>query len=503
MTGKRYIAALDQGTSSSRTLIFDENGAIVGSAQQEIHCRFPQNGWVELSGEEIWESQRATFVAALAQAHLRLSDLAAVGITNQRETTLLWDRATGALLAPAIVWQCRRSSGYVAELKERGLTETIHEKTGLIPDCYFSATKLAWLLDTIPQARERAARGELAFGTVDSWLIYKLTGGRVHATDASNASRTMLLDVHTATWDLELCKLWDIDVSLLPEVRSSIGGFGAVDVAALGFESEEAAFTGPPITGVLGDQQAALFGHGCREAGQAKNTYGTGCFLLLNTGGTPVLSQQGLLTTIAYSDDSGIRYALEGSVFNGGSVVKWLRDLMQIIDEPAQTEEAAYRARSNGGVYFVPAFTGLGAPYWNAEARGLVTGLTQATTRDEFIRAALESLAYQSADLVAAAIKDCPGVPLKELSVDGGASANNFLMQFQADLLNIPLIRPVLLEITAFGAAYAAGCGAGVWTVGDLDRLRGSHEVFEAHMTRIEAAELMAAWHTAVERTLL
>ena len=444
----RYILALDQGTTSSRAIVFDRRGRPRASAQREFPQHFPAPGWVEHDPRDLWESSRLTALGALAQADLTARDIAALGLTNQRETTLLWDRRTGRPLHRAIVWQDRRTAPLCTQLKRAGHEPRFRRKTGLLLDPYFSGTKLAWLLDHVPGARRRAGRGELAFGTVDTWLLWQLTGGKVHATDASNASRTLLLNLRTGDWDAELLKLLRIPREVLPEVRASSGGFGEV--------TSVPALRGVPITGIAGDQQAALFGQACFRPGMAKNTYGTGCFLLLHTGDRPVASQHHLLTTVAWRIGGRTEYALEGSVFIGGAVVQWLRDGLKLIARSADVEKLAATVRDNGGVYLVPAFAGLGAPHWDAGARGLITGLTRGSTAGHLARAALESIAYQSADLIHAMEADA-GRRLRELRVDGGAVVNDALMQFQSDLLNVDVVRPVVAETTALGAAYAAG----------------------------------------------
>lgn len=450
----RFVLALDQGTTSSRAIVFDRRGRARGAAQHEFAQHFPRPGWVEHEPRDLWETTRLTALGALAQANLTGRDLAAIGLTNQRETTLLWDRRSGRPLHRAIVWQDRRTADACAKLKRAGLEPLFRKKTGLLLDPYFSATKLAWLLDHVPGARRRAERGELAFGTVDTWLLWQLTGGAVHATDASNASRTLLLNLRTGDWDDELLKTLRIPREVLPEVRDSSGVLGEV--------TSVPALRGVPIAGIAGDQQAALFGQACFRPGMAKNTYGTGCFLLLHTGEKPVASKNNLLTTIAWRIAGKTDYALEGSVFIGGAVVQWLRDGLGLIARSADVEKLAARASDNGGVYLVPAFAGLGAPHWDAAARGAIVGLTRGTTAAHLARAALESIAYQSADLLAAMNAD-GRIPLRELRVDGGAVVNDALMQFQADLLRVPVLRPRTTETTALGAAYLAGLAVGFW----------------------------------------
>ncbi|WIV98391.1 glycerol kinase GlpK [Kinneretia aquatilis] len=491
-----YLLALDQGTSSSRAIVFERSGRIVAMAQQEFAQHFPQPGWVEHDALEIWQSQRATAQAALRQADLRAADIAAVGITNQRETTVLWDRQTGHPLHRAIVWQDRRTEPFCAQLRARDLTPMVRAKTGLLIDPYFSGTKLKWLLDHIPGARARAERGELAFGTIDSWLIWNLTGGAVHATDVSNASRTLLFNVQRNRWDEELLALMDIPPALLPEVRPSSGDFGRVTAAHLGGEIA--------IGGVAGDQQAALFGQACFQPGMAKNTYGTGCFMLMHTGRQFQTSANGLINTSAAQTTASPEFALEGSVFVGGAVVQWLRDGLQIIPNSGAVQSLAESVPDAGGVMFVPAFTGLGAPYWRAEARGAILGLSRGSTQAHIARAAIESIAFQSAALLQAMSRDAHAAgsaPLQELRVDGGACVNDLLMQFQADLLGIAVVRPRVIETTALGAAYLAGLSCGVYT--GLDELSAQWQAerrFEPSGNRAQAAERMAAWEHAVRQ---
>jgi len=495
----RHVLALDQGTTSSRAIIFDETGQPVASAQREFRQWYPEPGWVEHDPEDLWRSARDCAREALRHSGLAASDLVACGITNQRETTLLWDRQSGEPLARAIVWQDRRTAPMCEELKSIGAESLVRERTGLVLDPYFSATKLAWLLDHIPGARARAERGELAFGTVDTWLVWKLSGTRTHVTDASNASRTLLFNIHTGDWDPELLQLFDVPRAILPDVYPSSHAFGMLAPSVLG----EAV----PITGIAGDQQAALFGQGCHRHGMAKNTYGTGCFLLLHTGSRAVRSENGLLTTAAAqvgraldARDVPRQYALEGSVFIAGAVVQWLRDGLKFFSSSAEIEALAGEVLDNAGVYLVPAFAGLGAPHWDPRARGVIVGLTRGTTRAHIARAALEAIAYQSADLLEAMQKDA-GEALGELRVDGGAAANNMLMQFQADILGVPVVRPKVLETTALGAAYLAGLAVDVWTSPEeiashwrMDRR------FEPRMSRDEAQHLLSRWRAAVER---
>jgi glycerol kinase len=491
-----YVLALDQGTSSARSIVFDAHGLPVAVAQREFAQHYPLPGWVEHDAEEIWHTQLATAQEALARAGLHARDVAAIGITNQRETTVLWDRATGRPLHRAIVWQCRRSEPLCARLREAGYAGRIRDLTGLVVDAYFSATKLAWLLEHVPGARARAEAGELAFGTIDSWLLWQLTGGRVHATDTSNASRTMLFDIHRGAWSDELLALLGIPRAVLPEVRPSSHLYGEADAALLG--------AAVPIAGIAGDQQAALFGQGCFEAGRAKNTYGTGCFMLMHTGAQARASTHGLVTTAAAQPTAAGAYALEGSVFIGGAVVQWLRDGLQAIDSSSQVEALAASVPDSGGVVFVPAFTGLGAPYWNAQARGTITGLTRGSTVAHIARAAVESIAFQSAALLQAMQAD-GGVdlPVRELRVDGGACVNDALMQFQADLLGLPVLRPRVTETTALGAAFLAGLATGVWSgTAELAALWRAERRFEPQRPAAWATERMQAWaHAVVQAT--
>ena len=494
MTAQRHILALDQGTSSSRSIVFDSQGRIVSMAQREFTQHYPQRGWVEHDAHEIWASQLHTARQALTQAGLKAADLASVGITNQRETTVLWDRRTGQAIAPAIVWQDRRTEPTCKALREGGYAERIAALTGLVVDPYFSGTKLAWLLDQVPGARDRAERGELAFGTVDSWLVFKLTQGAVHATDVSNASRTMLFDLHRQDWSDELLCLLRIPRQVLPTVHPSAHAFGQTAPDLLG--------SAVLIGGIAGDQQAALLGQGCTQAGQAKNTYGTGCFMLLHSGKQALSSTNGLICTAAAQTGRDPGYALEGSVFIGGAVVQWLRDGLKAIDHSTEVEALARSVPDAGGVVFVPAFTGLGAPYWKADVRGAIMGLTRGTTTAHLARAALESVAFQSADLLLAMQADAQaatGVSLTELRVDGGACVNDLLMQFQADLLGLPVLRPVVHETTALGAAALAGITAGVLS-GDeqIQAMWQLDRCFEPRMSRDEAQARMLAWHAVV-----
>lgn len=486
-----FILSLDQGTTSSRALVFDADSRVVAMAQQEFPQRFPQPGWVEHDPMAIWSTQLAVLHGALAKAHLRLRDIAAIGITNQRETTLVWDKKTGAPLAPAIVWQDRRTAGLCDRLRAQGFAEMLRAKTGLELDAYFSASKLQWLLDNVHGLRARAERGEIAFGTVDSWLVWQLTRGREHLTDISNASRTLLFNIHERRWDDELLALFNIPAAMLPRVVPSSGL-----IAEAEFDGERV-----PITGIAGDQQAALFGQACHRPGLAKNTYGTGCFLLRHTGEAPVDSAHRLISTIAWQcGDRPVQYALEGSVFIGGAVVQWLRDGLKIIRHAADIEALAQKAPDNGGVYFVPAFAGLGAPHWDAYARGTIIGLTRGSQDAHLARAALEAIALQSADVLEAMNCDS-GEALTELRVDGGAAANNLLMQIQADLLGVPVVRPKNQETTALGAAQLAGLAVGYWR--DAETLAARWEVdrvFEPTLSADRRETVRAQWRRAVER---
>ena len=490
---KRYILALDQGTTSSRAILFDRQSRIVQAAQKEFTQYFPQPGWVEHDAEEIWRTQYAVAEEVINRSGISLAEIAAIGITNQRETAVVWEKATGRPLYPAIVWQCRRTTAIVEELAAQGWAEKIRAKTGLVLDAYFSGPKVKWILDRVGGARVRARRGELLFGTVDSWLIWQLTGGKVHATDYSNASRTMLFNIHTLDWDDEILAALDIPRLMLPEVKPSAGEFG---LATCGV------FAGGhiPIAGTAGDQQAALFGQMCFTPGMAKNTYGTGCFMLMNTGGQVVESKHGLLTTIAWGFNGQVEYALEGSVFMAGAAIQWLRDGLGVIETAGQSEQLAAQVAETCGVYVVPAFTGLGAPHWNMRARGAVFGLTRGTGRAHLVRATLESLAYQTKDVLTAMEMDS-GIALEFLKVDGGAVANNFLMQFQADILGVPVERPVVTETTALGAAYLAGVAVGFWR--DQAEIRAGWQLsrrFDPVMDETVRAKLYRGWCKAVER---
>ena len=487
---KKYMIALDQGTTSSRAVIFDRSQRIVNIAQREYTQYYPKEGWVEHDPMEIYASQYGVLIDVLLMSGIRMDEVAAIGITNQRETTIVWEKKTGRPVCNAIVWQCRRTAAICEQLKADGYGDLIRERTGLLPDAYFSGTKTKWILDNVPEAREKAERGELLFGTVDSWLIWKLTGGLVHATDYTNASRTMLFNIHTLQWDEEILKLLDIPRQMLPEVKPSSGVFGMAQINGYAI----------PIAGVAGDQQAALFGQACFREGEAKNTYGTGCFLLMNTGSKPIDSKTGLITTIAASQPGEIQYALEGSVFTGGAVVQWLRDEMRFITDSSDSDYYASKVPDTGGVYMVPAFTGLGAPHWDMFARGMLIGITRGAGRSHIIRAALESIAYQSNDVLGAIQKDA-GIDFSELKVDGGASANEFLMQFQADIIGKPVVRPSCRETTALGAAYLAGLAVHFWE--DLEELRSLgriEKVFTPAMEPEKREHLLKGWQKAVTR---
>jgi len=487
----KYILALDQGTTSSRAMVFDHDGAVRSLAQMELRQIYPRPGWVEQDGWEIWSSQVGVAAEVLIRAGLTAADIAAIGITNQRETTLVWDRQTGRPAHNAIVWQDRRTAAACDRLKNDGLEELFRKKTGLVIDAYFSGTKLAWLLDNVPDARARAKAGELLFGTVDSWLLWNLTGGRQHRTDASNASRTLLFNIHTGAWDGELLEILGIPTAMLPEVCDSSQVYG---------ENAGNLFAAPiPIAGVAGDQQAALFGQVCTRPGMVKNTYGTGCFMLMHTGREPVASRNRLLTTVAWRLDNETDYALEGSVFIAGAAVQWLRDGLGIIRSSAEVEPLAASVPDNGGVFLVPAFSGLGAPHWDPYARGAIVGITRGTSSAHIARATLESIAFQVADL--RAMEDDSGIPLAELRVDGGATANNLLMQFQADLLGVPVVRPRISETTALGAAYLAGLAVGYWRDREeIARHWQPDRVFIPSMGRNHAQELCRRWQRALER---
>lgn len=491
---KQYILALDQGTSSSRAIIFDEHGTACAVAQKEFTQIFPKPGWVEHNPHEIWSSQASVIAEAITTMDINGTNIAGIGITNQRETTIVWDVDTEEPIYNAIVWQDRRTSEYCDSLKEKGLAESIRQKTGLIIDAYFSATKIKWILDNVPGAKERAKNGKLRFGTVDTWLIWRLTRGEVHVTDMSNASRTMLFNINTLQWDKDLLELFDIPESMMPEVRSSSEIYGHTKTTIFAHKV--------PIAGIAGDQQAALFGQMCIEPGMVKNTYGTGCFLLMNSGDKPILSKNNLLTTIAWKIGDKVSYALEGSIFVGGSVVQWLRDGLGFIKSSSEVEELASQVPDTGGIYFVPALTGLGAPWWDQYARGSIVGISRGTTAAHIARAALEGIAFQTMDIVNAMSKDC-GLPLKELKVDGGASRNNLLMQFQADILKTEVIRPKVVETTAMGAAYLAGLAVGYWS--NIDEIKKQWQVERRFQPTADDETIKAAqdgWHDAVRRTL-
>ena len=491
---KKFILALDQGTTSSRAIVFDHNGQIKSVAQKEFTQYFPQPGWVEHNPNEIWSSQASVIAEAISAIDINGLDIAGIGITNQRETTIVWDVDTEEPIYNAIVWQDRRTSEFCDELKAQGLTDKIHEKTGLIIDAYFSGTKIKWILDNVPGARKRAEMGKLRFGNVDSWLVWRLTRGEVHVTDVTNASRTMLFNIHDLKWDEELMELLDIPMSMMPEVKSSSEVYGHTKTTIFAHEV--------PISGIAGDQQAALFGQMCIEPGSIKNTYGTGCFVMLNTGNKPVMSKNNLLTTIAWKIGDNVVYALEGSIYVGGSVVQWLRDGLGFITSSSEIEDLASTVPDSGGVYFVPALTGLAAPYWDQYARGTIVGITRGTTRAHIARAALDGIAFQTYDIAQAMAKDM-NASLTELKVDGGASRNNLLMQTQADLLGIKVVRPRITETTALGAAYLAGLAVGFWK--NIDDIKNQWQVercFEpiADSDTVEAAK--AGWADAVDRTL-
>lgn len=485
-----YIMALDAGTTSNRCILFDREGNVCSMAQKEFTQCFPRPGWVEHDAEEIWSVQLEVAQKAMRNIGASASDIAAIGITNQRETTVVWDNQTGRPLCPAIVWQCRRTAGYCDSLKERGLVEPIRHKTGLVLDAYFSATKLRWILEHVSGAREQAEQGKLYFGTVEAWLIWKLTGGRVHVTDYSNASRTMLFNIHTLQWDQEILEELEIPRCMLPEVRPSSEIYGMTDPCLFG---------GPiPIAGAAGDQQAALFGQACFQPGEAKNTYGTGCFLLMNTGDRPVDSHNGLVTTIAWGLGSRVQYALEGSVFTAGAAIQWLRDELRLLDSAADSEYLARQVPDTNGCYVVPAFTGLGAPHWDPYARGTIVGLTRGVNRNHIIRATLDALAYQTVDVLRAMRVDS-GITLSALKVDGGASANNYLMQTQADLTGVPVLRPRCVETTAMGASYLAGLAVGLWSSPlEVAGNWSVDRIFRPELTSQERNRRLSGWNRAV-----
>ena len=491
---EQYILSLDQGTSSSRAIVFDRKGQICSMAQREFTQIFPKPGWVEHNPHEIWSSQASVIAEAIASIDINGLNIAGIGITNQRETTIVWDSETEEPVYNAIVWQDRRTSEYCDRLKAEGQTEFIRERTGLIVDAYFSATKIKWILDNVAGARKRAEKGKLMFGTVDTWLIWRLTRGEVHVTDVSNASRTMLFNINTLDWDQELLDLFGIPRSMMPEVKSSSEVYGHTKTTIFAHKV--------PISGIAGDQQAALFGQMCTEPGMVKNTYGTGCFLLMNSGEKPILSQNNLITTVAWKIGDKVNYALEGSIFVGGSVVQWLRDGLHVINSSSEVEALASQVPDTNGVYFVPALTGLGAPWWDQYARGTITGISRGTTTAHIARAALEGIAYQTMDITAAMSRDA-GVPLRELKVDGGASRNNLLMQFQADILGTKVIRPQVVETTAMGAAYLAGLAVGYWS--SIDEIRKQWQVdriFEPSWDEKQIQTARSGWEDAVKRTL-
>ncbi|RYY69531.1 MAG: glycerol kinase [Chitinophagaceae bacterium] len=487
----QFILALDQGTTSSRAIIFDKQGNIVATAQKEFTQIFPQSGWVEHDANEIWSTQLGVATEAVLKAGITVNDVAAIGITNQRETTVVWDRKTSQPVYNAIVWQDRRTAEYCDSLKKDGHAQKIKEKTGLVTDAYFSGTKVKWILDNVEGARAKAEKGELCFGTIDSWLLWKLTNGQQHATDVSNASRTLLYNIYDLKWDVELLDLFDIPASMLPEVRSSSEVYGYTQNILTAVKI--------PVSGIAGDQQSALFGQMCTEPGMVKNTYGTGCFMLMNTGDNPVQSNNNLLTTIAWNVNGKVQYALEGSVFIGGAVVQWLRDGLKIIQKSGDVEELASKVKDNGGVYVVPAFTGLGAPYWNQYARGTIVGLSRGSTDAHIARASVESIAFQSMDVLKSMEADA-ALPIAEVRVDGGATINNELMQFQADILSTNVVRPQVTETTALGAAYLAGLAVGFWK--DIDELKQNwkkDQVFTASMDDAQRNDLQKNWKKAVK----
>ncbi len=493
-TEAKYIVALDQGTTSSRAIIFNKSGDIVDFSQREFTQHYPQPGWVEHDAMEIWATQSSVLTEVLAKTGIHSDEIAGIGITNQRETVVVWDKNTGRPIHNAIVWQCRRTTGICEQLKRNGMEDHIRETTGLVLDAYFSGTKVKWLLDNVEGAREKAEKGELLFGTIDTWLIWNMTGGRVHVTDVTNASRTMLFDINQLDWDETLLNALQIPRSMLPEVKSSSEVYGQTNIGGKGG-------TRIPIAGIAGDQQSALFGQMCHEKGMAKNTYGTGCFLLMNTGEEPVKSQNGLLTTIAVGYGGKVTYALEGSVFMGGASVQWLRDELGLIRDAADSEYFASKVDDTGGVYVVPAFVGLGAPYWDPYARGSIVGMTRGTNRNHIVRATLEAIAYQSRDLLEAMQQDS-GIDLAELRVDGGAVKNNFLMQFQSDILETDVVRPAVIETTAAGAAYLAGLAVGFW--GSIDELKDKVSVDKTYTPEMKDEQrkaLYSGWQKAVERS--
>ncbi|MDN3687089.1 glycerol kinase GlpK [Cyclobacterium jeungdonense] len=490
----QYLMAMDQGTTSSRAIIFNKKGQIIASAQKDFEQLFPQSGWVEHDPREIWTSQASVATEAITRANISAHQIAGIGITNQRETTILWDRASGEPIFNAIVWQDRRTAAFCNSLKEQGYADKVRDKTGLIIDAYFSGTKIKWILDHVEGARERAKKGEICFGTVDSWLVWKMTGGKEHITDITNASRTMIFNIHDKAWDDELLELLDIPKAILPEVKSSSEVYGTTSGDLLSAKI--------PIAGIAGDQQAALFGQLCTEPGMAKTTYGTGCFLVMNTGEKPVKSNNQLLTTIAWQVGDQVQYALEGSVFIGGAAIQWLRDGISVLKDAKDSEEMAKTLPDNGGVYFVPALTGLGAPYWDQDARGAFFGITRGTTRAHMVRAGLEAIAYQVYDVLKAMEKDA-GEDAKEMRVDGGATANDFLMQFQADLTQCAIKRPEIIETTALGAAYLAGLAVGYWKdMEEIKTLWKADESFSPKQDKASMEKNLEYWHKAVGRSL-
>ncbi|MFC6261428.1 glycerol kinase GlpK [Levilactobacillus fujinensis] len=494
MNDQQYMMAIDEGTTSTRAILFDRHGQIAGQAQREFHQYFPQPGWVEHDANEIWNAVQSVISDALIDSDIQPYKVRGIGITNQRETTIIWDKKTGEPIYHAVVWQSKQTSEIADQLKADGYSEAIHEKTGLVIDSYFSATKIRWILDHVPGAQERAEQGELLFGTIDTWILWKLTGGRVHATDYTNASRTMLYNIHDLKWDHEILDWLNIPAALLPEVHSSSEIYGYT--AGYTFSGVQV-----PIAGIAGDQQAALFGQTAFDKGMIKNTYGTGAFIVMNTGEEPTLSHNGLLTTIAYGLNNKVTYALEGSIFVAGSAVQWLRDGMRFFEHASESEKMAVDAQTTGDVYVVPAFTGLGAPYWNQETRGAVFGLTRGTTREQFVRATVEAIAYQTRDVVDTMTKET-GLDLQSLSVDGGAANNNFLMQFQADILNTPIKRAAINETTALGAAYLAGLAVGFWP--DMATIRQMHESrdeFIPQMDELKRQHCYAGWQAAIKAT--
>ena len=487
----KYIIALDQGTTSSRAVLFDREGALLAIEQKEFTQHFPKPGWVEHDADEIWSSQQDVLLALIENNHVQANEIIALGITNQRETAIVWDKETGKPVYNAIVWQDKRTSGICNHLKKAGYEKHVRDTTGLVIDAYFSGTKVKWILDEIDPGREKAKDGTLAFGTVDTWLVYKLTQGKEHLTDLTNASRTMLFDINKLGWDTEMLDVLDIPAELLPSVKPSVSHFGNWEFEGVSI----------PIHGIAGDQQAALFGQTCFEKGTAKNTYGTGCFMLMNTGETPQLSENGLLSTIAFGLEGKVYYALEGSIFVAGAAVQWLRDGLEIIKDAAETEQMAKEVQNSDDVVVVPAFAGLGAPYWDMYARGAIFGLTRDTDRRHLAKATLDSLAYQTRDILQAMEKDA-GIELQSLKVDGGAVANDYLMQFQADILGVPVLRPGIIESTAQGAAYLAGIGAGIWKMKDLTEVQQIDRTFEPGLSQMDREKLYTRWKKAVQRTM-